>query len=413
MSEEVSNHSLVILTAPNPSDPSKPRYLTYYDERWDCRLFLNYKSQGFGDAAYIVEHLSSDLEVEKERIDIRYLGSKKHEKYSVSHGENRVYNHRLCKVTIDKWERSEQDYFIVKGKTYYWMTLNEMAKDLNISKKNMDIVNFVREILINLAIIPKQSLDHALPTTPIIGGTINAGRGWNTNIFDACKVTVPSNKQYNTTDIYTCKAPLYNDKKSKKKEDNNMSFVGLQMDPKTKKVIAFADSKSSRKNEKGEFTIDKTHPYVDKIFTTEKYIAVSYGLNEVSYNSEIMQLEDFMSFFGQNKLDNVFLNIKESIKFIDGSVYFIYAKKKEIGYYHVVEINSEDIFDTKRYLGEHRCCVGGNKTYIQLLGNSPVLQSGSKEEIKTLIQRTVDFCDTLGLYNPVGGEIKVQSWDWE
>ena len=42
-------------------------------------------------------------------------------------------------------------------------------------------------------------------------------------------------------------------------EDNQMSFVGLQLNQKERKVIAFADSKGSRIDEKGNYFFDKFH----------------------------------------------------------------------------------------------------------------------------------------------------------
>ena len=37
------------------------RYLVYYDERWDCKLFLNYKTQNGNNEAALKEQVSVDL----------------------------------------------------------------------------------------------------------------------------------------------------------------------------------------------------------------------------------------------------------------------------------------------------------------------------------------------------------------
>lgn len=35
--------------------------------------------------------------------------------------------------------------FLLNPDTYYWMTISEMEKDDNIMKKNMEVVDFVKE----------------------------------------------------------------------------------------------------------------------------------------------------------------------------------------------------------------------------------------------------------------------------
>ena len=77
----------------------------------------------------------------------RYITSRIQEKYSVSHKENRVYNHRLYEICIDNLsEISQKNDFLKNGKHFYWMTLGEMAKDDNIAKKNLDVIDFVKEV---------------------------------------------------------------------------------------------------------------------------------------------------------------------------------------------------------------------------------------------------------------------------
>ena len=63
-------HSLVAIQFPDTS--AEKKYLVYYDERWDCKLFLNYKT------------------VDKSQMNCRYISSKVQEKYSESHQENRI-----------------------------------------------------------------------------------------------------------------------------------------------------------------------------------------------------------------------------------------------------------------------------------------------------------------------------------
>lgn len=219
----------------------------------------------------------------------------------------------------------------------------------------------------------------------------------------------------NGGDIYNCYPSTYNNLKNKNVEDNHMSFVGLQINPKTRKIIAFADSKSSRLNGAGVMIHDWICPNVNKMFSTDKYIAVAYGANEIQELSGNKKLEDLMLDCKDEPLENVFVKIQHAMRLSmqKDSVYMIYAKKGEIPYHHIVEVNRNHILDEKIYSKEPFSHVGGNESYVKLLEHEPTLSDGSMEEIKALIEKTVAFQDTLKIYNPVGGEIKVQSWDWE
>ena len=108
---------------------------------------MNYKTQARNNEAALLEKVSADLQIDKSQIHCRYITSRIQEKYSVSHKENRVYNHRLYEICIDNLsEISQKNDFLKNGKHFYWMTLGEMAKDDNIAKKNLDVIDFVKEV---------------------------------------------------------------------------------------------------------------------------------------------------------------------------------------------------------------------------------------------------------------------------
>lgn len=141
------NHSLVVI--PNSKDEQK--LLVYYDERWGCKLFLNYKTQEKKNETFIMDEISADLQLNKSQLNLQYVASKVQEKYSVSHNENRIYNHRLYKGTIEGWEKETQDHFVINGKHYYWISIFDMESDANIAKKNLEVVDFVKEAVFDLA----------------------------------------------------------------------------------------------------------------------------------------------------------------------------------------------------------------------------------------------------------------------
>ncbi|RHQ56962.1 hypothetical protein DWY31_03210 [Dorea sp. AF24-7LB] len=115
---------------------------------WDCKLFLNYKTQERGDEAAIIANVVKELKLNQKEVKCRYITSKLQEKYSISHRENRIYNHRLYELQVNRFSEQEMEKdFVVNGKHYYWMSIEEMEKDDNIRNKNLEVVDFVKEYM--------------------------------------------------------------------------------------------------------------------------------------------------------------------------------------------------------------------------------------------------------------------------
>lgn len=142
----IAQQKNVKTTPSNPVTSAEKKYLVYYDERWDCKLFLNYKTVDRADEESVINKVSADLNVDKSQINCRYISSKVQEKYSESHQENRIYNHRLYEIKIQVFPENEQkENFVVNGRHYYWMSISDMERDPNIVKKNRDVIDFVKE----------------------------------------------------------------------------------------------------------------------------------------------------------------------------------------------------------------------------------------------------------------------------
>jgi len=95
------NHSLVAIKDTFSVDSK--RYLTYYDEKWECKLFLNFKTFEEDNENNLIENLSSNLSINRSSIRCEIKGNQVDEKYSVSHKEMRTYNHRLYEVSISNF----------------------------------------------------------------------------------------------------------------------------------------------------------------------------------------------------------------------------------------------------------------------------------------------------------------------
>lgn len=128
----MTNHVIGLIKREN-------KYLLYYDKRWECLLFINYKMlDSFKDLdlkKYIDELFNTNCEV-------KYIKDIIHTKYSVSHKCNREYHHYFYSIECDI---SNKD-FILDGIEYKWITINEMKNNNRIMQVNSDIVNFVENI---------------------------------------------------------------------------------------------------------------------------------------------------------------------------------------------------------------------------------------------------------------------------
>ena len=107
-----------------------------------------YKTQNRNNEAALKEQVAADLNLNSDDIVCNYITSRVQEKYSVSHQEMRVYNHRLYEMYFNYIpDKFKKDNFEVNGKHYYWMTIEEMEKDDNIKEKNLEVVDFVKEYI--------------------------------------------------------------------------------------------------------------------------------------------------------------------------------------------------------------------------------------------------------------------------
>lgn len=144
LNEIAHNHSIVVIR--DSFNPFPNRYLVYEDKSWNCQFFLNYKENP-NNEEFIRNHISRELKIEPDDIELSYVAQKLHEKYSESAKENKVYSHKFYLAEIKKFpDQMQKDSFKCDGKTYYWKSLAELEEDKNVQKKNMDILNYVKEL---------------------------------------------------------------------------------------------------------------------------------------------------------------------------------------------------------------------------------------------------------------------------
>ena len=127
----IRNYSLIIIKYKN-------KYLLYDDQRWKCKLFINYKTVNKDNEQHLINFISKNLEIDISLISYKYITSKIQRKYSISHNEYKTYNHSLYLVTLSFLQTIIiNNDFIIKNKHYYWMTMNMISNDKSIKEKNL------------------------------------------------------------------------------------------------------------------------------------------------------------------------------------------------------------------------------------------------------------------------------------
>jgi hypothetical protein len=145
LNEITHKHSIVIIK--DTYQEFSNRYLVYEDSRWNCMFFLNYKDNE-NNENFIKGHISNELKIKQDDISLKYLTSRVHQKYSVSGEENRMYSHKFYLATVSEFpEHMKNDTFECDGRVYHWKSIPELEADSNVIEHNLDIVNYVKELV--------------------------------------------------------------------------------------------------------------------------------------------------------------------------------------------------------------------------------------------------------------------------
>lgn len=127
-------------------------YLVYYDKRWKCWLFMNYKARHreYEAENKLKETLAERFHVNTDDLYVHYLTAQKLEKYSVPHDEIRTYRHNYyeLQIMVDPGpEHLLKKNFVVDGVRYAWMTEDELRNDENTWAKNSEVLECVFEMI--------------------------------------------------------------------------------------------------------------------------------------------------------------------------------------------------------------------------------------------------------------------------
>lgn len=137
-------HSLVALKDTFAAVPSK--YLLYYDEKWKCWFFFSYRTAQNDDSGHVRKALSEQLGVPEKLVKVKWVAERVQTKQSPT--GVKTYAHKLYSAKLSSFPESvKATTFTLNGTRYCWMTLQEMEKNPEIQKQNLDVVHFVEESL--------------------------------------------------------------------------------------------------------------------------------------------------------------------------------------------------------------------------------------------------------------------------
>lgn len=141
-------HPFSIVVIRNSHESGK--YLVFKSKRWGCWLFPNYHCLNgvfskTKELRHIKECIKRDLNISEE-TDLKYIGSKKSEKYSIGDKVRKKYNFHYFQAINIVIDFNGKKTFYHNGKKYCWKTMDQMYSDKNIIKKNGDVLDYVRHI---------------------------------------------------------------------------------------------------------------------------------------------------------------------------------------------------------------------------------------------------------------------------
>lgn len=119
------------------------KYLQNYDERWKSYLFLNCKMPNGKDSNLVKEKVSEALKIDKENIEVTYVGEKTHTKFSQSDKIEKQYTHYFYNVYLKI--KLPDNEFEVNNIKYKWFSYEDLVNDKRIMEVNSDIVQFIKE----------------------------------------------------------------------------------------------------------------------------------------------------------------------------------------------------------------------------------------------------------------------------
>lgn len=163
--EEIKNHSKTriqnrgIFLILNKKNDQPTKFLTYKDRSWDCYILphskIEDKTNYNEEYEPLKKYITSMIGVPYTNVTISYkdemdFNSIKYSEYGKMETD---YNFKFFLVDFNN-QRVHNNIcpkksFNLGGRDFQWMTLDEMERDFNTGKRNLDVINHLRDNHIN------------------------------------------------------------------------------------------------------------------------------------------------------------------------------------------------------------------------------------------------------------------------
>lgn len=149
--ESMDRRASSLIAIKDGTDVLSNRYLTYYDERWNCWFLPNHRSFDSyeEDKRKFSSYLSSEFKIPSDDFQMRFVGTAASTKFSTAHNEERTYDYRLYLASViripDAWDAEGE--FAIGSKKCKWMTVDEMLNDRKIYAINHDVIQMLKDLI--------------------------------------------------------------------------------------------------------------------------------------------------------------------------------------------------------------------------------------------------------------------------
>lgn len=149
--ESMNRRASSLIAVKDGMDVLSNRYLTYYDEQWNCWFLPNHRSFDSyeEDKRKLSSYLSSEFKIPSDDFQMRFVGTATSTKFSTAHNEERTYDYRLYLASViripDAWDAEGE--FAIGSKKCKWMTVDEMLNDRKIYAINHDVIQMLKDLI--------------------------------------------------------------------------------------------------------------------------------------------------------------------------------------------------------------------------------------------------------------------------
>lgn len=149
--ESMNRRASSLIAVKDGMDALSNRYLTYYDEQWNCWFLPNHRSFDSyeEDKRKLSSYLSSEFKIPSDDFQMRFVGTATSTKFSTAHNEERTYDYRLYLASViripDAWDAEGE--FAIGSKKCKWMTVDEMLSDRKIYAINHDVIQMLKDLI--------------------------------------------------------------------------------------------------------------------------------------------------------------------------------------------------------------------------------------------------------------------------